>query len=368
MSPTDRDDVLQALVERSFTSTMHARLRLAISHVEERGKKRGHKNLLAASGRFDRKAVLGVLSNWIFTYNAVGGARKVGRGCHVHTFCPLVHTPQVEATLLFAGIIVCLCAIMYQAIGVSGVYYQSSKDLVTAAVMIVIPCAIVYFVACVATEIYILINESKRVTRRGGKTAGSANAAGSSGEVSIGMNPMMLGSAGVTAAGASGAAASIADMPEPPPSELWNIFRTSFVDMQSQLRKLTEEHVALKQRAAVELDSSGGLSGGFESPTARRTKRAFSQVDLTRSAASDGRTASPYSTGTGEGGIAMTSVRKLRGSSGDGERPARSISIGNENPTALLLPGGSNTNPLLRSKSRRGLSVSGTPTRSAAEE
>jgi hypothetical protein len=76
--------------EASFTSSLHARLRVSISRVEERGKKKGRVNLLTYQGKLDRKALLGVLTSWVFNYNTV------------------------EATLLFAGVIVCLCAVMFQ--------------------------------------------------------------------------------------------------------------------------------------------------------------------------------------------------------------------------------------------------------------
>ncbi len=83
--------MLFLLQASSFSSALHARLRMSIAQVEERGKKRGRLNLITFQGKIDRKALLGVLSSWVFNYNTV------------------------EATLLFAGVIICLCAIMFQA-------------------------------------------------------------------------------------------------------------------------------------------------------------------------------------------------------------------------------------------------------------
>lgn len=65
MSPGDSEAVLKGLYEASFTSAVHARLRLAISKVEERGRKRARVNLLTYQGRVDRKALLGVLTSWV---------------------------------------------------------------------------------------------------------------------------------------------------------------------------------------------------------------------------------------------------------------------------------------------------------------
>ena len=71
MSPGDSELVLRQLHEASFTSSLHMRLRLAISKVQERGKKRARVNLLTFQGRVDRKALLGVLTSWVFNYNTV---------------------------------------------------------------------------------------------------------------------------------------------------------------------------------------------------------------------------------------------------------------------------------------------------------
>ena len=275
-----------------------------------------------------------MLSSWVFSYNTV------------------------EATLLFAGVLVCLCAIMYQAVGVSGVYYQSSKDLITAAVLIIIPVAIAYFFGCVATEIYILWNEAQRTrdlskarSRKGAKLALDADGEPVIGRVTQAMNPMML-SAQSTTAGAE----SIAEMADPPPPELWNVFRGSFVDMQAQLKRITEEHVALKQRAGAGGDPLGdGIgygygAGGAGASTGSRTKRAFSQVDLSKSGpatAGGGAAGGSYDAG----GIAMTSIRS-------GRTPSNAS--GGGSPSFAGSPAAPASNPLLRSKSiRRGTSFSG---------
>lgn len=216
----------------------------------------------------DRKALLGVLTSWVFNYNTV------------------------EATLLFSGVIVCLSAIMYAAIG-SGIYYQSLKvggrrccpsssfsprraaatasprvaphaprrcaplpalrppqDLVTAAVLIVIPLSIAYFVACVITEVSIMWNESAaadaaaRGGRKGAKAPASSIPLGPDGEPLVGRmnnqaNPLFLsgsgGALGGSNADGTGAADAIASMDKPPPPELWSVFRGSFVDMQARV-------------------------------------------------------------------------------------------------------------------------------------
>lgn len=248
---------------------------------------------------------------------------------------------------------------MYQAVDVSGVYYQSSKDLITAAVLIVIPLAMTYFVCCVVTEIYILVNEAQRTrdlskarSRKGAKLALDADGEPIIGRVTQAMNPMML-SAQSTTSGAE----SIAEMADPPPPELWNVFRGSFVDMQAQLKRITEEHVALKQRTGAggdPLGDGGGYgygAGGAGASTGSRTKRAFSQVDLSKGGPGTTAGGGAASGGYDAGGIAMTSIRS-------GRTPSNASAGGS--PSFAGSPAAPASNPLLRSKSiRRGTSFSG---------
>ena len=117
----------------SFHSALHARLRQTLAHVQSRGRKRVHKNLLTPDGHVDRTALLGALGSWVFNYNTV------------------------EAVMLFAAVIVCLLAVLYDSTGTND--YPGTADTVTGLLLFVIISSIIYYVTVLVTEIVVLYNE-----------------------------------------------------------------------------------------------------------------------------------------------------------------------------------------------------------------
>jgi hypothetical protein len=230
MSPGDHESVLKQHADACFSSRVHARLRATLHGVETRGRKRARSNLLTYEGKVDRSAILGVLAGWIFNYNTV------------------------EAVLLFAGVIVCLCALMYQA-GSNDAAFNVQG--VTFVLLFTIAFALLYYFTCVITEVVILMNEvnrtkalavAKRSNRR--STVAAANDKPSltpSGEPNIGkvdsmLNPMFMSGEVVSAASTSSAAfESIVSMHTSPPPELWNVFQKQYIDMHAQIDTLSAE-------------------------------------------------------------------------------------------------------------------------------
>jgi len=225
LSAAEFDDVIKAHIESSYTSAIHARLRVQIAKIESRGKKKVRKNLLSFDGTVDRSAILGVLTGWFFNYNTI------------------------EQIMIFCAVIVCLMGIMYQANSAS-VFYPGALDGVTAVVMITIIFAIVYYVTVVVTEMVILYNEdhnrkiAERTKSRKGdektkKSQQSGRLVNEDGEINTGrmdamMNPLFLNTdSNKSSSGSSGGSAgAIAQMNAPPPVELWQVFRQEYLDMQ----------------------------------------------------------------------------------------------------------------------------------------
>jgi hypothetical protein len=225
LSAAEFDDVIKAHIESSYTSAIHARLRVQIAKIESRGKKKVRKNLLSFDGTVDRSAILGVLTGWFFNYNTI------------------------EQIMIFCAVIVCLMGIMYQA-NTASVFYPGALDGVTAVVMITIIFAIVYYVTVVVTEMVILYNEdhnrkiAERTKSRKGdektkKSQQSGRLVNEDGEINTGrmdamMNPLFLNTDGNKSSSGSsgGSAGAIAQMNAPPPVELWQVFRQEYLDMQ----------------------------------------------------------------------------------------------------------------------------------------
>jgi hypothetical protein len=226
LSAAEFDDVIKAHIESSYTSAIHARLRVQIAKIESRGKKKVRKNLLSFDGTVDRSAILGVLTGWFFNYNTI------------------------EQIMIFCAVIVCLMGIMYQA-NTTSVFYPGALDGVTAVVMITIIFAIFYYFTVVITEMVILYNEdhnrkiAERTKSRKGeektkKSQQSGRLVNEDGEINTGrmdamMNPLFLNQGNSSSSSGGNSGGAIAQMSTPPPVELWQVFRQEYLDMQKAL-------------------------------------------------------------------------------------------------------------------------------------
>jgi hypothetical protein len=319
MSPQDFDLVLKSHLESSFTSAIHARLRASLAGIENRGKKRVHKNVMTKDGRIDTAALLGVLSSWFFNYNTV------------------------EAVLLFSAIIVCLMGIMYQAGTVASTAYTDARDGITGVIMAAIIITIVYFVTVVVTEIMILAAEEQRkkelakgksgsfrksLADKEGKEGGSGDKGkdGSSGprassvndpDFNVGAvenstNPMFLQKNGQGSVSLGSAADAIKYQREPPTADLWQVFREHFSDLQSQVEKLSEQLIESKmevQRLGSVVTEVGDLKYQVDSARSqRKLKSEFQpQATVTDPAAPGQTTRNPMASARSAAGMGLSS-------------------------------------------------------------
>jgi hypothetical protein len=243
MSPGAFDDVIKAHVERSFTDPVHAKLRVAVAHIEARGRKRTRKDLMDGSGRLNRGALLGWLSNWLFDYNTV------------------------ETLTQFSAVIVCLIGVMYEANSVSGApAFAGSVDSVTTVMLLVIIGTIVYLATTLTVEIYVLAGDAQAervraasVKKGKGKSLDGENMGRSgrlgttdSGEVQVGnveqqLNPMFMSANGSSAVSGGGDDAVFASR-TPPPPELWIVFQQSYADKSKALAEAQSMLAQAKKR------------------------------------------------------------------------------------------------------------------------
>jgi hypothetical protein len=249
MSPGEFDIVIKKHEESVFTSAIHARCKIQLSHVETRGRKKTRKNLMNFEGKIDQAAVLGVLSGWLFNYNTI------------------------EQVMIFASVVVCLMGIMYKANSTNGI--PGANDGVTAVVMITIIGSIFYYVTVLVTEMVILYNEDNQKAKlqktkslKDNKKSKSSRltASGESEPLAsitvandLTMNPLFLNEGGQGNTPGSPTASPTPTVPvdvvmsysNPPPQELWTIIQGEFASMASQLATRTASNTA----ASFELNS-----------------------------------------------------------------------------------------------------------------
>ena len=93
MSPGEYEGTLKLHEAMAATDMLHARLKVAIADISTQSKKRVTKNLMDVYGKVDRKALMGILGGVLMNYNTV------------------------EAVMLFATAVVCVCALMFVVSG-----------------------------------------------------------------------------------------------------------------------------------------------------------------------------------------------------------------------------------------------------------
>ena len=74
----------------------------------------------------------------------------------------------VEAVLLASALLVSLAGVMFGATTASAgsTFYQQSRDGVTSAILIVITVSIIYWLAVVVVELYVVFGEQRAVFHR----------------------------------------------------------------------------------------------------------------------------------------------------------------------------------------------------------
>ena len=256
MSPGEFDVVIKQHEESVFTSAIHARCKMQLSHVEARGRKKTRKNLMNFEGKIDQAAVLGVLSGWLFNYNTI------------------------EQVMLFSAVIVCLMGIMYQA-NTSSSFYPGALDGVTGVVMITIIGSILYYVTVLVTEMVILYNEDSSKAKLLKKSMSSKDKKEKSSRLMINgesqesalinvandltMNPLFLNENGKGGGYSpkSPTASLTSTVPvdvvmsysKPPPQELWTIIQGEFAAMSSQLAASRMESAPPSEKSDEDIKS-----------------------------------------------------------------------------------------------------------------
>lgn len=191
---------------------------------------------MTATGRIDASALVGVVAGWLFNYNTV------------------------EQLLLASAMFVALLLIMFIAANGAdaGIANQWSSGLADFAIAVV-AITIVYWFVVVCTDIFFMWNDAvsraavARSRAAGGKKAGSSRRGSASrrsvviGPVDTSVNPLFItgqagggGAAGTASAIAGGGNKALADAltasTQPPPPELWAMFRGSFLGLLTQVR------------------------------------------------------------------------------------------------------------------------------------
>ena len=270
--------MLRDHAEASFSSAMHARIRASIAGIESRGRKRTRRNLMDHNGTVDRGALLGVLTSWAFDHNTV------------------------ESTLLFAAAMVCVMGLLFESAALLSGTFGGAQAAVQDVTLAVIILAVLYYLAVLVMEVYVLTTERAREAallrqRRGSRskaggsskdvlTGSNASSPGASkrnlpvqtGMVDVALNPLFTSassgdnSAALEAAARSGAAidAVRAFSSSVPPLELWRVIAASYESLDTRQAALAAELAATK----IALEKAlGGADGVGDS---RAVKRASS--------------------------------------------------------------------------------------------
>jgi hypothetical protein len=321
MSPGDMEDIIKQHEALAATSPLHAKLRGRIAAIEARGRRRGHKNLLAAGVKIDAAALLGLLSGVLFNYNTV------------------------EAVMLFGAVIVNLMGVMYAAQARGGSAYSEARDAVTSVVLAAIIICILYFVMVIVVEITTLaqdaavrrravvaaqrrkksssddVAESDNRVRRAAATSNVAV-----GNVSATMNPMFASAnkEGVVTTTLL-TTADIEGIDEPT-TEMWHVFQATYTAVSKKVDDLNARLAQLKvqeQQAALDdedeaaaASAAAGSPAGTISPRAGASKVRQQFGPTTAAASEKGKARSSRTLGGGSpafGGSASPGLSGARG-------------------------------------------------------
>ena len=201
--------------EMTLCSPIHQRIQAIISSVESKNIKIRKKHVLNEQGKIDKTALFRAIGSWVFNYNTV------------------------ESTMLFSGVIVCLMGLMYQS---STSTSDSARDSITGVILTVITSSILYLSSVFAVEIYIALQNNKTTknnrymrSHKDEKTLRDSDT-----NVSTETNPIML-SKNIQSQ------FNITEFDDPPPKEIWQIFKSIFEKQQSDMNNLVEINMELKK-------------------------------------------------------------------------------------------------------------------------
>jgi hypothetical protein len=179
---------------------------------------------MTLTGKIDRTALFRAVGSWIFNYNTV------------------------ESTMLFCSVIICLMGIMYQSTTIISGNDSSGRDAITGVIMSVMVVSITYLASVFGIEIYIAMNNNKTTTNkhimRSSKDEKSIRNLSSNSDIpdisTSETNPLMVSNTFKTQF-------NIDDFTDPPPAQIWAIFRQMFSQQSENIKDLTTENLELKK-------------------------------------------------------------------------------------------------------------------------
>lgn len=191
---------------------------------------------MAADGKIDGRALLGLLRSWLFNYNSV------------------------EAIMIFSAVIVSLMGIMYSAQARASAYYGEARDAVTAVVLFVVIVSIIYFVTVMVVEITTLASEANRrklMTKRSAlkrkgldddenrKKDREARASVIQSDILAApvdsMNNPLFTSGKAGAVSSASVHETIMGATTSPSMDLWRLFQNSFSGLQNELESVSKQ-------------------------------------------------------------------------------------------------------------------------------
>lgn len=227
MSYSEYADVIKSHLDAAAWSPIHARLKATLNEVQLQGTRKYHRNIMSVTGTIDKVALFQAMGSWLFNYNTV------------------------EATMLFCGVLISLMGIMYQSNLIVAGFDTSGRDAITGILLTVIILSILYLASVFGVEIYIACKANQKVTgvlaRKGPsleKSMRSLHIIESANQGVTEVNPILLKRS-------LKGKLNITEFTEPPPRELWLLFRELFLSQEKMVKELGEQVTALKK---------GGLS------------------------------------------------------------------------------------------------------------
>lgn len=136
MGPGDFEDVLTSHAASALTDARHARIRATLANIATAGRKRMRRNLLDATGKVDRKAVLSVLGSYLFNYNTVESTLLFSAVRVLAVFSKLFFQRCNSVPCPRSQIMVSLMGLMYTAQASGSAYYSQAQTVITAVLML----------------------------------------------------------------------------------------------------------------------------------------------------------------------------------------------------------------------------------------
>jgi len=219
------------------------RLKATLDSIKSRGRK-----------ATTSKSLLSIVTN------VMGGGAK-GRAELLKALAVLAFNYNtVEAVMSFCAVIVCLLGLMYQAELNKSTGLTGTVDAITGLIMFVILFGMLYYFSALSREIYIGVASFRAAAAAAARKGGKLNILSSSvsgesigSDMQLELSAMFLaygenGKAGIAADGDS-LIQSILAQNDPPPKQLWLVFRDSYASIVDRLKTSIQKELEAETRA-----------------------------------------------------------------------------------------------------------------------